>query len=420
MKVYGCISLMLILFLAACGGGTENTDNPQQQPTARSQPPTPTPAIALSFEERITFPAGQVENPIEMVIRRTDTIREMVFTILETEYDLSPTQFTPDDVLLDVIDNTEILNDALIRELGFQVSFSGSDTVDELVASAYQDVAGMISDEIFERTSLYVDVVLVQTYADALTALCESNLGVASIAWLDGVTYAAASALNCGQPALQIARLEGESALGEGEDASSVAESTPEATDEPITIAFDPRDIRTGTPALIIGNDNFSASNVNFIAGRTFCRLGLQDFYSWFVPVLLMEQANLDPLRAPEVIRDYEDITALVDAVAADECTATGISEDLFNALGDVEGVNVVMRTPPFPYGVLMYPLEVQLGVRLSLSDDLVALSQELEASRPLRLLLGQDVLVPVDTESLDALTTFLDATGYDFALLGN
>ena len=98
----------------------------------------------------------------------------------------------------------------------------------------------------------------------------------------------------------------------------------------------------------------------------------------------------------------------------------TGVSQAAFGALEDVDDLRIVDTTPEIPFAIMMYPLEVELGVRLSLSEAISGLIEDREQGGGLRLLLAIDAVAPFDAEALAPFTAFMETTGYDFALLGN
>jgi ABC-type phosphate/phosphonate transport system substrate-binding protein len=70
--------------------------------------------------------------------------------------------------------------------------------------AAGRNVAARFQTAIENESGMVVEVILVERYAEALAALCSSAGGQAAVAWLDGLTYMAATAQNCGLPALQV------------------------------------------------------------------------------------------------------------------------------------------------------------------------------------------------------------------------
>jgi ABC-type phosphate/phosphonate transport system substrate-binding protein len=133
-----------------------------------------------------------------------------------------------------------------------------------------------------------------------------------------------------------------------------------------------------------------------------------------------MRASNIDLQRAAATIVDVADPATLALAVATGNCDAAGLSRDVFDTLEPLNDVRVIAETLPLPYGILMYPLEVGLGVRLSLNEHLPALAEHPADGRALRLLLGQDALVPVLREDFTELDAFMAQTGLDFAKLGD
>lgn len=247
---------------------------------------------------------------------------------------------------------------------------------------------------VLERSGVVIEVQLVERYAEGLAALCASPGGQVSAAWLNAPTYMAARARNCGLPVLQV---EKDEAAGS----------------------------QTGEPGSIIVTKGSNIRNVSGLSRRKLCRISNGDFYSWFVPSLLMRAEGLDPLNAPSSITDFEDIPALVQAVANRDCDAAGIPDGALeadaSAIGDAaEKVTVLTTTIPFPYDVLMIPVEMPLDKRVALVDALTRMATNRSDAVIMRSLLAQDALKPVSVDDFSELVNFMDRTGLDFSALGN
>lgn len=241
-------------------------------------------------------------------------------------------------------------------------------------------------DAILEESGLVIEVTLVDRYAEALAALCDSTPTNVTVAWLDGLSYQAAVAQSCGTPVMQIER-----------------------------------DRETGDSGQIVTASSLDVGGVSGLNGRSFCRLGYDDYYTWLVPSLILQAGGVDPVEGLGEITDYDDLDSLMEAVADGDCEAAGISEIAFDDLGDVsEELEVVASTPAFPYGVLMYPLNLTLGERLRLNEALLTLAGDSDGADVLRAVLNQDELTAADADDLEDLSGFLADTGLDFAQLGN
>ncbi len=401
------------LILASCGGNNNNNDTPIV--------PTPTPEPTLTFEERSEYDAGLAQNPLRMIIKPVDTVPERISMILEEELGMQRAGMQTDFAdVLEVEEGFNLLNRALERDFGVQVgSEEQFDTVGDLSRYVQQQLGKQVSAAIFDRTGLYVDVVLVDDYGNALEGLCASGSGLVTIPWLDGVTYVGATAQSCGQPALQVAVADGiddfleEASVVEETDVTPEVEVTAEAID------LSDRELRVGEEGLLVAAGQIGASEVT---DQVFCRLGVDDFYSWLLPTLVMEQNSIDPMRAPASINDYSSMDEIVDALVNAECAMTGMERQVYDSLDDEQQdqLSIVEESVAFPYGVLMYPLEVQLGVRLSLNEHLSALAEDLEDGRTLRMLLGQATVLPAVRDDFAAVEAFMEATGYDLAVLGD
>lgn len=255
--------------------------------------------------------------------------------------------------------------------------------------AAARNVAARFQSAIVAESGLVVEVVLVERYAEALAALCNSSSGQVAVAWLDGLGYMATTEQNCGQPALQVER-------GRGRDAT------------------------TGQAGQLVANHDLGISAVSQLSGDDFCRLGYGDFYSWLVPSLLFKANGVDPLRDLETITDYEDLSGLLAAVAEGDCDATGIPEGALDDADDLrDEIDIVETTVAFPYAILMYPIDVPLGTRLTLTDALVSISQDPDDAEIMQTLLGQDALERVNADDFIEFRNFMNGTGLDFAQLG-
>ncbi len=248
---------------------------------------------------------------------------------------------------------------------------------------------------ILEQSGLVVRVELVERYAEALAALCDSSGGQVSVAWLNGASYVAAKAENCGTPILQVER-------------------------------GTRRDAKTGEAASIIVNADANISTISALRGKSFCRIAYDDFYTWLAPSLILKANGLNPLSDVGAVTDYEDIPALVAAVADGDCDVAGIAanalDEYADVIGDVsETVEILTTTDTaFPFAVLMIPPDVQLGTRISLNNVLVSLAEDSTTAVKMRALLGQNAIIPVTADDFTDLTDFVESTQLDFSQLGN
>ncbi len=239
-------------------------------------------------------------------------------------------------------------------------------------------------------SDLVVEIIVVDRFAEALAALCDSSPTNVTVAWLDGITYHSALAQNCGEAVMQVER--------------------------------GGRQAQTGDAAQIVSGRSVGVSQLRSLAGRTFCRLGLDDYYSWLVPTLIMRANGIDAARDLDAIQDFGTQREMINAVIDGECDAAGIAETEFEDLSGTirDELNLIETTPPFPYAVLVYPLSLPLGERIRLDAALLALDRDPDGSDAMRPFLGQDGLTRADDESFENFREFLETTGYDFAQLGN
>ncbi len=445
------ILCIAIVTLAGCGG--QSNPAPSQQSNII---PTATPFPTLIFEERVQYTAGFIENPFRLAIRPNSTIETRILQILGAF-----TQHTEELTLSTPLERLQIEDIAPIQQAfltDFNIGLSQEDwdslsTIGDLILLAQRRVGERVALDIYDRTSLYFEVILLDSYGEGFRALCESDRGVVTIPILDGITMMAALANECGQPALQIAKNpeaqsvfvpimmptaipemtpEGDSTpesdvTPEGDstpqiEITSEAESTPEATVTPeptpmptaTPLPLDLENLVTGTQGVWLISRTLGSQNIGTLGNRVFCRLNIRDFYSWFLPDLLLDVANVDPLS----VVDKATPADLARAIANDECAGGMLSTDQLESL-DLTGITLGQRTITFPYGVVMYPLEVELGIQLRLNEVLPAMAFDPLDGRALRLLVGQDALLPVTDDDLADLSRFIDTTGYDLSQLG-
>lgn len=452
---------IVLIVLAGCGGANVPTD------TQEVVAPTATPFPTLVFEERIQYTAGFIENPFRIAIRPNMTVQTRILDLLGAQNVSMP-------INLDA-DTTTIVQEAILTD--FDVVFSPSDwdsltTIGDMIALVQRRVADQWVREIYDRTSLYFEVIFVDSYGQALRALCDSERGVVTIPILDGMTALVALANDCGEPALQIAmspdmpslfaplpvveriaeatptpELTPDVVIEATEEIASepteavievteeaiaepteeivieateeiASEETPEVileiTPEPV-IVLDLQNVVTGTRGVFFVSRTFGAQSVSVMQNRTLCRLNIRDFYSWFLPDLILDTARIIPIAVIEKPTPRD----IFDAVANNECAGAMLSQDDLNVLGGTTGVDVVQRTVQFPYGVIFYPLEVELGIKLRLNEVLPEIASEWEGGQAMRLLLGQVTLLPATADDLRDLQTFIATTDYDLSQLG-
>lgn len=441
------IIIGLVLILAGCGGGA-NTQRPSQNVVA----PTATPFPTLVFDERVTYTAGFIENPFRLAIKPDSTISTRIIQILGVFTRLVDEPLTTTTPLsrLQIEDITPVLT-AISADFGVVITsdeWNQLITIGDLITLVQRRVADQVILEIYKRTSLYFEVILLNSYGEGLTALCNSEQGIVTIPILDGITTLAAIANDCGDIALQVGKLpdvgftfqpvemsiiptpeptgdvisESDNATSEPtgdvtaeptSDVTPTSEPTPMPTATPVPISLE--DVVTGDEGVFFISETFGGQSTSVMQNRILCRLNIRDFYSWFLPTLLLDSANIELLN----VIDKSSPQELVSAVANDECAGGMLSDDQFDALADASGVDVVQRTIEFPYGVLLYPLEVELGIQLRLNEVLPQMAQDPEAGYALRLLIGQQGLLPITAQDLTELNQFISTAGYDLSQLG-
>ena len=336
----GLVSI-LTLFAACNSLGNEPTLPP---------PPTATPITDIRFMAT-AVPAGLPDNPLQMVMQP-----------------VSPSLYI----------EPEVTEEPGVGEVLLPVSSTQAELD--------------LEEAILNYSSVTVDIVPVASPADALRALCDASEKTSAV-WVDGVSFSAALAQNCGEPILIVQK------------------------------RINNR-LESGESGVVILNRDLGSTQLSVLNSRTFCRLGVDDFYSWLLPLMVFRVNSIDPTNFGAIV-DYEDAESLVEAVAEGECTGAGLSGVVYNDIVEgnddlADNISVAFGSPPIPYAVLMYPVELQLGIRVSLTDGLKQLVDDESDSGLLRPFLGQDDLQSVELDDFAEYDAFLDEVGLDFSILGN
>jgi ABC-type phosphate/phosphonate transport system substrate-binding protein len=251
-------------------------------------------------------------------------------------------------------------------------------------ASSLNRAADALADALLEETGFIVEVELVETDAEAVAALCNAVTGSPAVAWVSGVGYSVISAQGCGVPALVVER-------------------------------GSARQVATSQEVQLVVTSALGITSAAELGGRTFCRLGYNDLYTWLVPVMMLQAAGVSSM--PDAI-DSPDLETMLQSVADGDCSAAGITAADFDRFGgDVEdSVRVLAQTATMPYGIFVYPPSFTLDTRTRLIDGLLAM----ESSDDLETLLDQDGLARFDDADFDDFQAFIEGTGLDFAQLGS
>jgi len=209
------------------------------------------------------------------------------------------------------------------------------------------DLETTLENEILQASSVSVDVVLASREGESLAALCNSDALNTSVAWLQGLSSYIALSQTCGDP---IMRLQTGSA----------------------------RNPVVGTSIHTILNASLGATTLDVLNGRVFCRLNLDDFTSWLYPILLFQTLDVDPANF-ESINELDSYEDMIEAVASGDCTAASVPSSLIFDLEQAESpllddIRTIDVSLEFPYGILLYPPQLPLAARLSLTDGLLSL----------------------------------------------
>lgn len=251
--------------------------------------------------------------------------------------------------------------------------------------------ANDLTELIAEETELAIEVSVVNSQAEAYAALCGSGRGQVAAVWVNGLTYAAALDAGCGEAVLQVQR-------GTGRTAS------------------------TGEQVRLIVNRAAGIQSITNLGSRPFCRVSVDDFYTWLIPSLMLRANGLDPLNLQNVV-DLGDVADVIAGVAGGRtCAAGGVSTTDFNDFADADqeaDIAFIGQPVTVPYAVMMLPPSMPLGARWALTEGIQAIATDPDRAETLEVLLNQSRIIPADAGDFTQFVNFLRSSGVDLAVIG-
>lgn len=195
-----------------------------------------------------------------------------------------------------------------------------TDVSDEELAAAVTTLENSLASS----SGLAVQVVTLGSQGQAVDILCDYNDGARfAAAWLNGPSATIALARDCGEVVLK-------GTLG-GVD---------------------------GWAGQVIGDRN--AGGLNAVQGRSFCRLGVDDFYSWILPTLAMQAQNLPPTGIEDVV-DVPNINIQLSSVTDGVCYAMGTYAGILESelVERATDYTVMYESPKMPFSLFVVPPEL-------------------------------------------------------------
>lgn len=264
--------------------------------------------------------------------------------------------------------------------------------------------ASQVVGQLQAQSGLALNAVLALTTAQAVEQLCNiDGDGVYSAVWIHPLAATIAEIRNCGQIALQ-------GVLGDS----------------------------AGMPGQIIATSGLSTLTAESLGGKRFCRLALDDFYSWVLPSLVMQVRGLDSTTLSEV-ENQSDWSALVSSVNSGLCDFAGVPANYkmdatLSSLGQNTGL--VAESPAMPFGMLVYPPQLFAQDQQKLTAAFLQLYGNANASvsvlPPFDIvntlsvergafyqLTGADSVQLADESQLMTLRDYVLSSGLDFRAIG-
>ncbi|MCA9915027.1 MAG: PhnD/SsuA/transferrin family substrate-binding protein, partial [Anaerolineae bacterium] len=284
-----------------------------------------------------------------------------------------------------------------------------------------QVAADALAAQVSQISDVTIEVEFVRSQAEALSALCNATPDSASMVWLIAFAAGDAAMRDCGIPRIQITREVG-------------------------------RDSLTGEAGVLLANFEIDFEEPDIatvqLQERTFCRIALEDFYSWSLPTLLFAANGLSIMEFQD-INEVEDEETLFATLQDGTCDAIALPERTWETYVDtdetlVEGINVLATSPEFPYGVLFFSYDVSLEVIDTLTEALLVLeadglalevtpeaaittealpeAEATESAEPVTFadLFGEGQFVTTEAEDFTSVANFLQETGLNFTQVGD
>jgi ABC-type phosphate/phosphonate transport system substrate-binding protein len=228
-----------------------------------------------------------------------------------------------------------------------------------------------LSNAMTQAANLAVEVSWVETYADALDALCQ---GEAVIAQLSAPAYLAAREMDCGEAIYQIER-----------DGSRAVEAS-----------------------LVVPMGGASA--LSGLAGLSLCRVSGTDDAVWLTALLTLQAAGVDPINQLGPVVDASSQSDVVSQFAGGSCAGAVFVEPVEGDL--LESVHELQTLPPVPNDLFVIYDQLDVESRAVLVDALGERQQSVAG------LVSADALATVDTGSLASFEALFEAADVDVLAL--
>lgn len=328
---------------------------------------------------------------------------------------------------------TPISTELPVVETAVPAGFSDDNPIQLVIVPADSEAASAAESAFEEQLTALVDVaidvVLVDTQAEAAGRLCNSASGIQSAAWLDGMTYATIQARGCGVGVLR-SEIDGET----GETGVLL--------------------LNRETPITEENEDDVEDPTLEDTVDGTICRLAVDDVFSWTLPVIYYATSGISIADVNDV-NDIEDNDALVEAVSNGQCSTVGMREAEWEAYLDAaeddtleNTVYIAQTSPEIPFGVFAFPFSTSLDVITQIEaalvqldaaagrssadtadDDAEATAEAGDNTDSADIAIDADVLAAffgdggfqrVSNEDFSELAALLEESGINFAELGN
>jgi len=233
--------------------------------------------------------------------------------------------------------------------------------------------AEAIADAMSAQGEVTVSAALIESYGEALRALCD---GTASVVSLNAFAYLAAREESCGTPIYVLER--------NGD---------------------------TFTQGQLVARDVFAPQ---FFRGA-YCRLDAESLHTWVIPRLFLLARGVDPAVNFASIVDTESDRATVEAILDLSCglgaTSLGAEADLQDIPG-IDRLQVLQELPAVPNDLIVLSSHLDAFTQALLADLLRGQRDELAA------LFDADTLQEPDDAMFDDLVALLVAAGVEIGSL--
>ncbi len=283
---------------------------------------------------------------------------------------------------------TPISTELPVVATAIPAGFSEDNPIQIVIVPAESDVASTRLSEfesaLQELTDITITVVLAETQREAAGQVCASESGIISVAWLDGMSAITNQLAGCGITALQ-----------------------------------SDTDNGTGQTGVLLLNTAFQDDGLESALESPLCRIAVDDFFSWTLPVLFYGNEGFMVSEILE-IDELADNDAIIADLIDGDCAVAGMSETAWEDYLDADeddsldqNVYVVATSPEIPYNAFSFSGALSLDAVADIESALLEIDVDDDL---MEAFFGEGSLQSLDSDDFAEVIEFFQASGINFS----